>query len=812
MASFAQDVRFASRLLFRNPGHTVVAVLALGLGIGLSTAMFSILYGAMFRGLPVPEPERLMHVENANPSRDQPSLEVFLHDFLDYSARQKAFESLSAYSGGTLNLSGDGDPPERFDGLFSSANLFTVLGVRPLHGRGFLPGEDLPAAEPVAILSYGVWKSRYNGDPKVIGKAVRINGEPGTIVGVMPFGFAFPDSTAVWAPMRDDPLRIERGKGETLEVMGRLRRGVTLEQAKADVGNIARTLATEYPKTHEGRVAVVKPWMEEAMGGEIAGMLWLMLGSGIAVLLIACTNVASLTMARASKRTREIAVRAALGASRKRLIAQLLLETCLLSLFGGILGVALGAVGVKLFNNAIASTNPPFWIKIAVDPAALGFTLGITLLAGFLAGLLPALQTSRTQLAEVLQDEGRGSSSLRLGWFTRFVVIAEVALSCILLVNAGLMIKSVVKLKTADLGFDVSRLFTARIALFEAAYPKEADRLVFFENLLARLESQPGVAAVAATTNLPGGGSGMWQYRLEGRAYATERDLPEARMAVVSPGFFQVYGAKILAGEGFDAGDTATNLPVVVVNKSFAQEVWPGEDPLGKRLRMEEEPGDVTDPPWRTVIGVVPDLQMAGLGGRDQRQAGFYIPLAQRCPGFVSLTVRTRTADPMTITPVVRQEVTALDKDLPIYFVRSTEEILAQARFFPNLFGSLFAILGVAALVLASVGIYGVIAFSVNRRTQEIGIRMALGAQRRNVQRMILRQGMLQLLFGLGAGLPAALGLAFLLANFLFGVQPRDPLTFTVVTALLAGVAFVACLIPARRAIRTDPLVAIRYD
>src|SRR6185295_7375918 len=497
MASFRQDVRFGLRLLFRNPGHTLAAVIALGLGIGLATAMFSIVYGVAYRGLPVPEADRIMHVENANPSLDQPSLEVFLHDFLDIRERQRSLEGLSGYYDGTLNLSGDGGQPERFNGSFISANAFDQLRVKPVLGRGFLPGEDTPQAEPVAVLSYGAWKTRYQRDAKVIGRPVRINGEAGTIVGVMPEGFAFPNETEVWTPLRLDPLRIERGQGETLEVMGRLRDGVSVETARAEIQAIVKAIAAQYPKTNKGRIAVVKPWMEEAIGDEPRRLLWTMLGACLFVLLIACTNVASLMVARASRRTREIAIRASLGASRGRIIVQLLLESLLIALLGAGIGLLLARWGVQAFNSAITVTDPPFWLRVAVDPTAMLFTLGVTLLAALLSGLLPALQASKADVGEVLKDEGRGSSSLRLGRLSRFVVIGEVALSCLLLVGAGLMIRSVLAMRTVDLGFDSTHLLTARIALFESAYPKEADRVRFFDDLLERLASQPGVAAAA---------------------------------------------------------------------------------------------------------------------------------------------------------------------------------------------------------------------------------------------------------------------------------------------------------------------------
>lgn len=810
MSSFLQDLRFAFRMLLKNPGYSLAAVAALGLGIGLVTAMFSIIYGALLRGLPFEESENLMHLENANPSQDQPSLEVFLHDFLDWRGQQKSFEGLSAYNQGTINLSGDREP-ERFEGAFLSANTLDLLRVKPILGRGFLPGEDAPQAQPVVLLSYGVWRTRYQGDPKVVGKPVRVNGEAGTIVGVMPQGFAFPIAEQVWVPLRLDPVRIERGKGETLEVMGRLRPGVTVEAAQAEMQGIAKALAAEHPKTNEGREATVKPWIDEVIGNEMVLLLSVMFAFCFVVLLIGCTNVASLLMAKASRRSREIAIRSALGASRKRVVVQLLVESLVLAFFGTLVGLVIAHFGVRAFNAAIVDTNPPFFIKIQLDLPALLFAFGVTLLATLLAGLMPALQASRADLNEVLKDEGRGSSSLRLGRFSRLVVIGEVAFSCALLVCAGLMVKSMLNLKTLDLGFDPKNLLTVRIALFEATYPDEARRVRFFDDLLARIEAQPGVTAAAATTGLPGSGSWWRRYEVEGRVYPAEKDLPVTRIAMITPTFFDTFGARLLSGRSFNRMDTAASLPVVIVNKTFAETVWKGEDPIGKRVRLTAEESGKTEP-WRTVIGVAPDLQMAGLENNQVGQDGFYLPLAQSCPGFVSVAVKTSADNPLTLTTMVRQQVNAIDRDLPIYFVRSMDQVIAEETFFPSLFGTLFAILGVSALLLASIGIYGVIAFSVHQRTQEIGIRMALGAQKQNVLKMILRQGMLQLLFGLGAGLLLALGASGLLANFLFGMSSKDPVTFTLVTVVLSAVAFFACWIPAQRASRTDPLIAIRYD
>lgn len=814
MTQLFRDLRFGFRILARTPGHTLAAVLALALGIGLSTAMFSIVYGAVLRGLPFEESERLLHIENNNPSKDQRSLEVYLPDFLSYRGRQRSFEGIAAFYDGTINLSGD-ERPERYDGAFISANFLDLLRVKPLLGRGFQPGEDAPGTEPVVLLGWGVWQSRYNGDPKVIGKAVRINGEPGTIVGVMPRGFAFPVDQEVWVPLRIDPLKTPRGKGETLEVFGRLRDGVSLEQARSEMQGLTKALAAEFPQTNEGRGAVVKPYTEEFIGEEPVRLLYTMLGACLFVLLLACTNVASLMMARASKRTREIAIRSALGAARLRLIGQLLTESVVLSLVGAALGVLLAWVGVRAFNAAIVDTDPPFWIHIAIDPVALLFTLGTAVLAGTISGLLPAFQASRTDVNEVLKDEGRGSSSLRLGAFTRIVVIVEMAISCVLLVGSGLMIQNVLKMKDR-IEVETANLFTARVALFDSLYPEEGQRERFFDSLLDRLRADPAVEAAAVSTYLPGTGSGMSAVALEGAVYPKQEDHPRAHVAWVSPGFFETLKAQVVQGRDFSLQDRKDSLPVTIVNLSFARKHWPGQDPIGRRILLvpnaaPDAPEDEPEP-WRTVIGVVPDLGMVSLEDDEPESQGFYIPVSQDCPAFASMVVRTRDRNPLTLTDRVRGHVSALNRDLPIYFVFSMEQVVARAGFFSTLFATLFSIFGVAALILASVGIYGVIAFSVQQRTQEIGIRMALGAQQGSVLGMIVRQGLVQLGFGLGLGLLLAWPTAKLLGNVLVGVQPHDPPTFLGVCLVLAAVALLACWVPAQRASRTDPLVAIRYD
>ncbi|HXO19163.1 MAG TPA: ABC transporter permease, partial [Thermoanaerobaculia bacterium] len=498
MTNILRDVRYGGRMLAKHPGHTVAALLALGLGIGLTTTVFSIDYGALLRGLPFERSDRIMAVYGTNLSQQQDRRDVFPLDYLDLRRRQTSFESLAAYSTGTINLSGDLQP-ERFDGAFLTADSLGVLRVRPLLGRGFLPGEDAPQAEPVVILGYGIWRTRYGGDPKVIGRAVRVNGQPATIVGVMPEGFKFPARQDVWVPKKIDPGKLKRrDEGDGLQLFGRLKEGVTAERAQIELTAFAKAIEKEYLETNRGVGVEVVPFAKSFLGAKETGLLLVMLGFGFVVLFIACANVASLMVAKASLRTRELAIRSALGAGRRRVVVQLLVESTLLSLGGAILGVVLAAWGVGLFNAAIYSNQdnaPPFWIRCEVDGVALAFTLGITVLAGVLSGLMPALQASRADLNEILKDEGRGSTSLRIGLFSRFLVISELAVCCMLLVGAGLMVKSVVKLQNLNLGFSTKDVLTLRIALFEAKYPQKTDRSAFFDELLRRLAQQPGVAA-----------------------------------------------------------------------------------------------------------------------------------------------------------------------------------------------------------------------------------------------------------------------------------------------------------------------------
>lgn len=806
MGSMLQDVRFGARMLLKHPAVTFIAVLALALGIGLTTTMFSIVNGAV-RGLPFDDAERLMHLERNNLAEGIESMEVTLHDYVDWRSQHTSFEDLAAFYQGTVNVSGTEGRPTRYRGAFMTPATFRLIGVSALLGRTFREDEAAPDAQPVMLLGYRAWQDRFNGDQGIIGRTVRTNGEVTTVVGVMPEGFAFPIAEEVWVPYRRNPLEIRRGEGTTLEVFGKLKAGVSLDQAHAEFTAIAHRLALEYPETNEGVGVVIKPFVEEYVGQEARALLFTMLGAVFGVLLIACANVANLLLARAVVRTKEVAIRSALGASRGRVISQLLAEALVLCVVGAVLGIGLAQIGIGLFNDAIVDTNPPFWIDIRIDPTVVLFVLGITAAASLIAGTFPALQASRADVNTILKDESRGSSSLRMGRFSKGLVIAEMALSCGLLAAAGLMTKSIVNLKNMDYGFPADEIFTARVGLFEGDYPDAEDRLRFYDELLARLRVLPGVTAASLVTSLPTSGGNRPDFAIEGAAYATDRDYPEAQRVLITPGFFETFKVTLAQGRDFSVQDQRDNLPVALVNRSFVTRFFPDGDVIGRRIRFGRSDSEEE---WRTIVGIAPDLWMTYLGDTEG-QEGVYVPLAQSDANFISIAIRT-PGSPMALTSQVRDAVAGINPNLPIYWAYPMNEVITNNGWHYQVFGSLFVVFGIVALFLASVGLYGVMAFSVSRRTQEVGLRMALGARAADVLRLIFRQGMTQVGAGLIIGLALAAGLARMLDIVLFEVQPWDPAVFAAIVVSLLATGVLACLVPATRATRVDPIVALRYE
>lgn len=808
MSGFRGDLRLAVRMLVRSPWVSALAIVALGLGVGVTATMFSIVYGALMRGLPFEDGDRIMALVRVNPSQEITRAQAPIHDYVDWRDQQSSFADLAAYYSGTVNVRW-ADQPERFDGAFVTANLFASLGVAPALGRGFAEGEDGPGAPMRVILSHQVWRDRFGGDPSALGQVVKVNGEAGEIIGVMPDGFAFPESEAVWVPLRLDPVALPRGEGMSLSVVGKLRPGVTPEQASAEFSGIAQRLASAHPEANEGWGVRVMPFTDLAIGEETAGLLYSMLAVVSLVLLIACANVANLLLARAAARTKEVGIRTAMGASRWRVVSQMVAEAVALALMGGVVGAGLASLGIAWFNQAIEGTNPPFFLVFKLDAPILLFILAISVVAAVVAGGIPALKASGTDVSGVLKDESRGTSSLRIGRLTKVLVVGEIAMSMGLLVAAGLMTKSITTLRDVEMGFDPKAVYTSRLALFEAEFPDTVARLAFYRELRDRLGQAPGARHAVLGTVLPGLGHGMTPLAVEGAAYAAERDHPRARFGLVDPGYFDALGTSVVAGRDFVPGDDAGAEPVVIVNASFARRHFPGDSPLGRRFRQG---GAQSTEPWRTVVGVVPDLWMQGLGGNDQDPPdGFYVPLQQSDARFVSILARG-PADPMSLSAAVREAVAAVHPDTPLYFVRTLQGRIDDNNWAFNVFGVLFMVFGGVALFLAAVGLYGVMAFSVSRRTPEVGIRMAMGAEAGQVLRLILRQGMGQVLMGLVLGVGMAFLVSFALRNMLFQVSPNDPVVFALVAGVLVITGLAASAIPARRATRVDPLTALRSE
>jgi predicted permease len=688
-----RDLRYGARTLRKSPGLMIVATLALGLGIGLTATMWSIIYGAMIKGLPYPDAERIAVVNRTNPSRGFNRMSVTVHDFHDYAAQQKSFELFGGSSCGTMNVSGGGaEKPERFSGCWLTAAAMQVPQVAPIRGRMIQSGEDRPGGERVAVIGYSVWQGRYGGED-VIGKAIRINAQPYTIVGVMPEGFEYPNNTRIWVPYQTDPLATRRGEGQQLQVIGRLRPTVSVDQANVDLNNIAKRIEADHKETNEGIRANVMPFVDSFIGPEPTRLLYTMLGAVGFVLLIACANVANLLLDRAAHRTKEIGIRTALGASRAVVVRQFLAEALILATMGAALGVGIAQVGVMLFNRAIADTQPPFFIDIQLHPPVLLFVVAVTALASLLAGLLPAIQSARADINEILKDESRGASSLHIGKMSRALVVFEIALSCGLLVAAGLMTKSVTKLRNIDPGFDTQNLFTARVG-FPVGMTDSIKQRQFFEQLPERLAQIPGAQSATVVSGLPGVGMGVRSIIPEGKTYQRLQDQPEVRTLSVTPSYFETFKVPIRQGRAFTAADRLESTPVAIVNQKFVETHFRGVDPIGRRFRF---PGGRDSLQWRTIVGVVPNVYS---GDNEKPWAEtVFAPFVQTPSSFASMAVRTG-GEPMAITQQVRDAVASLDPDLPIYFVYSMDEALARPTWFVRVFGTMFMIFGGIALFL----------------------------------------------------------------------------------------------------------------
>ena len=803
MTTLLQDLRYGIRMLIGNPGFTVVAVLALTLGIGADSAIFSVVNAVLLRPLPYPDSERLVILRERSPQIE--GMSVAYPNFIDWRDQNNAFESLGVFRRQNYSLTGTGEP-ERLLGWQLSADVLPLLKVTPSQGRVFTSEEDKPGATPVVVLSHGLWQRRFGGDPNILGQQLSLDGRSYAIIGIMPEGFQFPGrGTELWTPVgpvSSDPNWVNRGNHPGLTGIARLKPGVTLEHARDDMEIVAANLEKQYPDSNTGNRTTVVSALENAVR-TIRPALLVLLGAVGFVLLIACANVANLLLARATTRKKEIAIRTALGASRVRIVRQLLTESILLSLLGGALGLFLARWGVKLIV-AISPNSIPRSREINLDGRVLAFTIGVSLLTGIIFGLVPALQSSKPDLNETLKDAGRGSTGRR-HLFRSVLVVAEVALTLVLLIAAGLMIRSFYRLQQVDPGFNHERLLTFSVSLPQKKYPEAQQKIAFYEQLAEKLRALPAVQTVGLSSGLPLGNNG-WQtsFRIDGQPDPEPGKTPLTEAAVATLEYFEAMGITLLSGRNFSEQDIKDAPKVTLIDEEFARRYWPGEDAVGNRIKTGG------DGPPVTVVGVVRRVKMDGLN-EDSNRVQSYYPFRQLPFGAMMVVIKT-VNDPMTLVSGVRDQVLAIDPDQPVYAVNTMEQLRSDSIAPDRLNLMLLASFATVALVLAGVGIYGVMAYSVTQRTHEIGIRMALGARQSDVLGMVIRQGMKLAAVGLGIGLVGAWFATRAMASLLFGVSATDPLTFALISLVLAGVALGACFVPARRATKVDPMIALRYE
>jgi len=814
-----QDLRYGVRMLLKNPGFTAVAVVTLALGIGANTAIFSVVNAVLLRPLPYPQPEQLALIEER--ARNMTSMSVAYLNFLDYREQTQACARMAAFRWRGLDLTGasHSEEPERLDGYEVSAGFFETLGISPAYGRTIRPEEDRDGAQPVVVIGHDLWARRFNSDPNLVGGSLTLNGVGYTVIGVMPAGFRFPAIAQLWTPLGlNARSMMDRGSHQELTALARLKPGVHIEQARADLETIASRLEMQYKTSNEGVGVNVNLLTEEAVG-YVRPTLRMLFGAVGFVLLIACANVANLLLARGAARRKELAVRVALGAGRSRLIRQLLTESALMAGLGGALGAALAFWMVGwLKTSALLSGALPRAEGISIDARALTFTLLVSLLAGILFGLIPALQASRADVHEALKEswsDARGGFSR--GRIRGLLVVAEIALAVVVVIGGGLMLQSFVHLMRIDPGFKPDDALVMDLALPPARYPAGESQTAFYQQLIERIEGLPGVQSAGLASPLPFSGASSQSRAIQDGAPFARENTVLSDYHTVSPDYFQAMGIRLIRGRSFTERDTASSPLAIVVDEMTAQRFWPNQDPIGKRMAFEliMREGGPPLPRWREVVGVVGHVKHYGLTAESRQQ--IYVSYLQ-APHYyqgvlpqMSLILRA-AADHQSLVSAARSAVLALDRNLPVYDIRTMDQVLSNSVSRMRLSMWLMGAFAAIGLFLAASGIFGVVSYTVTQRAHEIGVRRALGARARDVLRLVVGQGMKLALVGVALGLAASFGLTRLMSNLLFGVGATDPLTFGVIALLLLCVALVACWIPARRATKVDPLVALRHE
>ena len=806
MDAFLNDIRYAFRNLIKRPAFTLIAVLTLGIGIGANTAIFSSIYALLLKPLAFPELDRVVAIWDKNPSRGVEHNEVAMANYLDWQAQTQSFEQLALYSWFNASITGLSQP-ERVQGFAVTANFLDVTGVKPIMGRNFTAEENQPGKDVAVIISYSLWQRHFGADPNILAKTITINNFPCQVVGVMPPHFNFPKAGDVYAPLELSPEVVSNRQTHQYYVIGRLKPGASIESAQAEIDNVTARLEKQYPETNTGLGATVYPLVDD-MVRAYDKPIWITMGFVGFVLLIACANIANLMLARASGRQKEIALRAALGASRWRIIRQLLTESVIVALIGGAFGVLLGYWGIDALrwsNPGDAAKFAAGWHQLGINVPALLFTLGLSVFSGLVFGLAPALQVSKPNLNDSLKEGARqvSASSHRL---RSALVVFEIALSLVLLVGAGLSVRSFLSLVKTSPGFNPDSVMTMRLMLPRAKYQQQPQRAAFYNDLLQRVKATPGVESAAFVNYLPlGGQNSSESYLVEGEAEPQPGRENEGRYRVATPEYFQTMRIPIVAGRGFSEQDKAGAPPVVIVNETLARKHWPGQPAVGKRIRFY---GDQARTPWMEIVGVVQDVtHELNLAVTPE----YYLPHAQNSWSGMVLVARTNV-DPTSLAAALRQQVWSMDKDLPAYDVKSMNEVWSMAASMYTFSSVTLGFFAAVALLLASLGIYGVMAFAVSQRTQEIGIRIALGASAPDVLKLVVKHGMKLALAGIAIGLVGAWGLTRFMKHILVGVTATDLLTFAVVPACLFVAALFACYLPARRATKVDPLIALRYE
>ena len=797
------DFRYALRQLIKAPSFTIVAIVTLALGIGACTAIFSVVNVVLLRPLDYPQPDRIVNIRETNLPKF-PEFSVSPPNYLDWEKQTKSYEYLAAYSGARVNLTGDGEPQQLL-GVKATAHYFDVFGIKPVAGRFLLPEEDAQGKNHVVVLSYGFWQRVFGGGRDIVGRSIQLNGEPYQVVGVAPFGFGLTSKVDAWLPMAfkpDETANDARG-GHYINVVGRLKPGVTVAQARAELEVLASQLAKQYPDSNKGWGIFMMP-IQDYTVRDVKPVLYTLLGAVGCVLLIACANLANLLLARATARSREISIRAALGAGRARLIRQLLTESVVLAVCGGLAGVILAWLGLNALL-ALAPTTLPRMGEIHLDSTVLLFSLALSVVTGLVFGIAPALLAARADVNEALKQGTRGSTEGGArGRLRSALVVLEVTFALVLLGGAGLLTRSFMQLAHVDPGFNPENATVLRLSLPQKKYPEKDQQIAFANALVERLKALPGVQAVGVTHSMPLVGDYVLGFNIEGRPHIDPADLPSTNYYAVTPDYFRAMGIRLVRGRVFTSQDDAKAPRVAIINETMARQFFPDEDPIGKRINITNGPDT-----WREIVGIVGDIKQYGVDKATSAQS--YEPFAQVPFTSVNVVVRT-SGSSAALLGALRPAVYAVDKDQPVGAIRPLEEIMAESLARQRFAMTLLTIFSTVALIIAAVGIYGVMAYNVVQRTGEFGIRMALGAQQRDVLRLVLTQGGKLIGLGLAIGLLATLGASRAMGSMLFNTSAYDPVTLASITLLLGAVALVACFFPANRATKVNPIEALRTE